>query len=101
MINLLNINVEGHEISVLKGAKKILRVTVLNLFIQSVFLSVMIHLLIPFSMTCAIILGYGFYFFACYHEAFTLKSASAIASVLFVNKSMLPDAAYGRVTNIV
>lgn len=102
MINLLKIDVEGHEISVLEGAKKTLESNRLEfIYAECIFERDDSSPHTLFDDLREYLKGYGFYFFACYHEAFTLKSACAMANVLFVNKSMLPDAAYGRVKNIV
>lgn len=100
-IDLLKIDVEGRELNVLKGSKNLLDRSQIAFIYAECILSAddsAPHTL--FNDLRDFLNDYGFHIFAFYHEAFNLKSGSALANVLFVNKEYLPKVANGKLKNI-
>lgn len=100
-IDLLKIDVEGFELEVLKGAISMLeKKRIRFIYAECVFEPDPSAPHTLFDELRDYLANWGFVFFACYHESFNLSAGSAMANVLFANKSTLPIIASGAIRNI-
>ena len=101
-IDLLKIDVEGSELSVLKGALAALESSAIRyIYAECITLLDPIEPHTLFSDLTSFLHPYGLVVFAIYHESFHLDTGSALINVLFVNMQFLPESVPGNIHNIV
>ena len=101
-IDLLKIDVEGHELQVIKGADQtIRRGQVRFIFAECVIPEDLEEPHTSFFELHQSLHQYGFSFVTYYGESFRLGDGCALGNVLYALRSKLPSKALGRVKNIV
>lgn len=101
-IDLLKIDVEGHELGVLRGAKNMLSSNSIHfIYAECIFEPDNSSPHTLFESLRHYLSGYNYCLFACYQESFYLRTGCLQANVLFVNRHFLPSEVQGKVQNIV
>ena len=101
-IDLLKIDVEGHELQVIKGADQILRRgQVRFIFAECVIPEDIVEPHTSFFALHQWLHQHGFSFVTYYGESFRLSDGCALGNVLYALRTKLPSKALGRVKNIV
>jgi FkbM family methyltransferase len=101
-IDFMKMDVEGFELSVLKGAEEALSQGKIRfIYTECVFGHDEALPHTSFFDLHETLAKYDFCFFACYSEGFDLKQGVSMGNVLFAHRPSLPESVPGKVRNII